>query len=62
MVLESIGYGPATIVDCENINTWFVLFKQFLIPNQGLNEVLEIQIPENKSVPGRQLRREKLSH
>ena len=49
MVFESIGYKTAPIVDCENINTWFLLFKQYLNPHQGHNKVLEMQVPVNES-------------
>ena len=56
MVFESIGYDTAPIVDCENINNWLVLFKQYLSPHHGQTKVLEMRVPVNESEPERQTR------
>ena len=57
MVFESIGYETAPIVNCENINNWLVLFKQYLSPpHHGQIEALEMRVPINESEPERQIR------
>ena len=54
MVFESIGYETAPLVDCENINIWLLLFKQYLSSHHGQNGVLEMRLPVNESEPERQ--------
>ena len=49
MVFESIGYETAPMVDCENINSWLVLFKLHMSQRYRQNEVLEMRIPVNES-------------
>ena len=44
------------MVDCENINKWLALFKQYLNPRHGHSEVLAMQVPVIKLESERQLR------
>ena len=56
MVFESIGYETASIVDCKNLNNWSVLFKQYVSPRHGQNEVLERRVHVKETELERQLR------
>ena len=49
MVFEKIGYETPPIIDCENINSWLVLFKLYLSQRYWQNEALEMRVPVNES-------------
>ena len=56
IVFESIGYETAPIVDCENINNWLVLFKQYVSPRHGHKLVLAMRVPVNEPESERKFR------